>query len=148
MIRVWKIQEEKDLQAAFAIRKKVFVEEQQVPEEEELDEFESISNHFLAEVDGEACGTARWRVTPEGKIKLERFAVLENFRGRGIGEVIVKFVLADLSAGPDSSLGQLPPVYLHAQIQVIPFYERLGFETKGPEFDECGILHRVMYLKK
>src|SRR5262245_10062346 len=95
-LSIRKIQSEKELEDAFAIRKKVFVEEQKVPERDELDEYESSSTHFLAELNGEPCGTARWRHTSEGKIKLERFAVLGEFRGKGIGQAIVRAVLADV----------------------------------------------------
>lgn len=135
-IEVHLINSETDLQQAFAIRKQVFVAEQGVPEEEELDEFEAASRHFLVTVNDEPAGTARWRVTPQGKIKLERFAVLASMRGYGLGRELVLAVLADVPPGAK--------VYLHAQVQVIGFYEKLGFQAEGPEFDECGIMHRVM----
>jgi predicted GNAT family N-acyltransferase len=125
-----------ELEQAFAIRKIVFVQEQGVPETEEWDEFETSSKHYLL-LSGEVpAGTARWRFTEPGKAKLERFAVLKEFRGLGGGALLVKAVLKDLPAGITA--------YLHAQVQVIGFYEGLGFMATGSEFDECGIMHRKM----
>lgn len=121
------------------IRDLVFVQEQEVSEEEEYDEFEAGSRHFLAVADGQAAGTARWRTTGKG-VKLERFAVRKEFRGRGLGRSLVKAVLADVFAcGHENAC-----IYLHAQVQAIPFYAGLGFEARGEEFSEAGILHRKM----
>jgi len=121
------------------IRDVVFIQEQAVSEEEEYDEFESESTHFLAFGDGIAAGTARWRQTEKG-IKLERFAVKIEFRGFGIGSALVKAVLADVALkNPESKL-----IYLHAQVQALPFYAGLGFEAYGEEFVEADIIHRKM----
>jgi predicted GNAT family N-acyltransferase len=126
-----------------AIRHEVFVQEQKVDEREEYDEFEETSQHYLALADGRAAGTARWRKTDKG-FKLERFAVLENFRGVGVGAGILKTVLEDviplaMSEGRD--------IYLHAQVQALPFYARSGFEPYGEEFIEADIRHRAMKYK-
>jgi len=120
------------------IRFTVFVEEQKVDEVEEYDEFESECPHFLAFADGIPAGTARWRKTEKG-FKLERFAVLQPFRKFGIGSALVKIVLTEvllLSSGK--------PIYLHAQVQAIPFYQKLGFEPIGDKFIEADIDHRAM----
>src|SRR5690606_41970150 len=83
----------------FKIRELVSVIEQQVDAAEEYDEFETSSNHVLASIDGSPVGTARWRFTENG-VKLERFAVLEEARGNGVGQALVAAVLADVEADP------------------------------------------------
>jgi predicted GNAT family N-acyltransferase len=129
----------------FELRKKVFVAEQNVATEDEFDEYEDASTHFIVTNDqNEAVGTCRWRNTMDG-IKLERFAVDKNYRGQGIGEILVKNSL-------DHALKNLPSagstIYLHAQIQVVDFYSKFGFETTGREFSECNIRHLKMIYQQ
>jgi predicted GNAT family N-acyltransferase len=135
-LRVLKITSPNELKAALEIRTRVFVEEQQVPAELEYDEHDSECTHYLATWDKTNVGTARWRHTDKG-IKLERFAVLKQFRNKGIGKALVNEVLKDLS-------NEHKTIYLNAQVQVIPFYEKLGFSTLGDFFEEAGIQHKVM----
>jgi predicted GNAT family N-acyltransferase len=123
---------------AYAIRNTVFVIEQEVDEREEYDEFEDESIHFLVSVNKEPVATARWRTTANG-IKLERFAVLQEYRGKGMGLSILKAVVADLP-----KMDAI--VYLHAQVQVTGFYEKVGFKKVGPEFVEANIRHYKMTL--
>lgn len=137
-IIVKKVTEQADLDIVHAIRREVFVVEQNCPPELEY-EHEDISHHFLAIVDGEPAGACRWRRTENG-YKLERFAVLKTFRGFGIGGELVKAVLTDLPADADY-------IYLNSQTHAIPFYEKLGFEASGPEFEEAGIKHYKMVKK-
>ena len=73
-----------ELQQVREIRKKVFIMEQNVPEDVEIDQYEDTSNHIIALIDDRFIGTARWRKTENG-IKLERFAGLKEKRGLGIG---------------------------------------------------------------
>jgi len=134
-IQANKVSDPADLEKVFAIRREVFVDEQNCPPELEY-EFDDIATHFLATADDVPAGAARWRKTDKG-YKLERFAVLKQFRGTGVGQVLVKAVLADLPADADY-------VYLHSQTQAVPFYERLGFIKSGPEFEEAGIWHYKM----
>jgi predicted GNAT family N-acyltransferase len=137
-IQVTKVNEPSELEKVFAIRREVFVGEQNCPPELEW-EFEDESNHFLATVDGEPAGASRWRKTDKG-YKLERFAVLKKFRGMGVGQELVKTVLADLPL-------DAPYVYMHAQLPAIPLYEKFNFEKVGPEFEEAGIRHYKMVRK-
>ena len=137
-INVKIITSENDLKIAFAIRKKVFVEEQKVPEDIEWDEFEYRSNHILAYVRDKPAGTARWRQTQKG-VKLERFAVLPEFRLCGVGKNLVHFILKELMKNETK--------YLHAQKHVVAFYERFGFVKKEGEFFEADIPHWLMELK-
>ena len=131
---VKKVSSQADLEKVFAVRREVFVGEQNCPPELEW-EFEDESTHFLATVDGEPAGAARWRKTDKG-YKLERFAVRSKYRG-GVGKELVKTVLADLPADADY-------IYLHAQVQAVTLYEKFGFEKTGPEFEEAGIRHYKM----
>ena len=137
-IQVSQVNNPADLEKVFAIRRQVFVVEQDCPPELEW-EFEEESTHFLATVDDVPAGAARWRKTDNG-YKLERFAVLNEFRGLGVGRELIKAVIADLPSDADY-------VYLHAQIQAIGLYEKSGFEATGPEFEEAGIRHYKMVLK-
>lgn len=136
MIKVRRIDSGVDMGAAFAIRQKVFVEEQKVDTDLEYDEYEGVAKHYLASVEELPVGTARWRETDKG-VKLERFAVLEEYRDKGAGTALLKDVLADVQG-----LGL--PIYLHAQVQVVPFYEKFGFRAVGDEFIEADIRHYKM----
>ncbi|MBN3584489.1 GNAT family N-acetyltransferase [Algoriphagus aestuarii] len=142
MLRVEKISTEEDLNEVFSIRKKVFVEEQEVAAEDEYDEFENTSSHFLATLDGVPVGTARWRITENG-VKLERFAVLKEARGKGVGQALVETVLTDIKSDSGTE-GKLK--YLHAQISAVPLYSKFNFKKVGNIFEECNILHYKMQL--
>lgn len=134
-IEVKQISNPADLEKAFAIRHEVFVIGQNCPANLERAN-EEESNHYLVTVDGEPAGASRWRKTADG-YKLERFAVLSKFRGFGVGQALVKAVLADLPADADY-------IYLNSQIQATSLYERFGFEKVGEEFEEAGIRHYKM----
>ena len=136
-IKVSKVTDAADLEKVFAIRREVFVGEQNCPPELEW-ENEDVSTHFLATADGQPAGASRWRKTDKG-YKLERFAVLKPFRGKRIGQALVQTVLDDLPADANY-------VYLHAQIDAVTLYERFGFKKTGPEFEEAGIRHYKMIL--
>ena len=137
-IEVRKVTDPAALEKVFAIRREVFVGEQNCPPELEW-EFEDESTHFLATIDDEPCGACRWRKTDKG-YKLERFAVLKKYRGRGVGQELVRAVLNDLPA--DATY-----VYMHAQLGAIPLYEKFSFEKIGPQFEEAGIQHFKMVRK-
>ncbi|MEE9167977.1 MAG: GNAT family N-acetyltransferase [Candidatus Neomarinimicrobiota bacterium] len=129
-----------ELEQAKAIRRAVFIDEQSVPLEIEMDDYDESATHVLAFLNGEPAGTARWRYTKSGT-KLERFAVPKSLRGRGIGKSLVMFVLEQVK-GADQ-------IYLHAQSNVISFYEKYGFSCVGDQFYEADIPHRKMvYLSQ
>ena len=140
----YRITDLRDLDAAFTIREKVFQEEQGVPATLENDEHDRRdARHYLARAaDGTPAGAARWRETEHG-VKLERFAVLEEFRNQEIGATLLHAVLADVRAErPDAE------VYLNAQLRAVPFYERHGFRKVGELFEEASIQHYKMVLGK
>jgi predicted GNAT family N-acyltransferase len=123
----------------FAIRKEVFVVEQNVPENEEYDEYEDSSIHFLCYAEGLPCGTARLRKTESG-VKLERFAVVRTFRKIGVGNTLLRFMLHSLREKYDNQI----MIYLHAQLQALAFYEKNHFKRVGELFYECDIPHYKM----
>ncbi|MAC95714.1 MAG: GNAT family N-acetyltransferase [Flavobacteriales bacterium] len=139
IINSFKTDEKVLFKKARVIRDKVFVQEQNVAEEEEFDEFEDESLHYLLTEGNKAIGTARWRHIGN-KVKLERFAVLKEYRGKGYGDFLVKTVLKD-------ALKEGKTIYLHAQLKAIPLYERSGFKKVGDLFMECDIEHYKMVIE-
>jgi len=138
-LRVYKVNDKADLEKAFVIRRKVFVEEQGcTPELEQANEDESV--HFLAVADDQPCGTCRWRKMEQG-YKLERFAVLPAFRGKGVGRAMVTAVLADLPPEADY-------IYLNAQLDAMVLYAGFGFVPEGEQFEEAGIQHFKMVKRE
>jgi predicted GNAT family N-acyltransferase len=125
------------LETCLAIRRRVFVQGQGVPEAIEIDGLDPGCAHFLAQDGARAVGTARLREV-DGAAKVERVAVLESERGRGIGRVLMRALEAEAGA---RGLGE---VVLNAQEAVIPFYERLGYASEGERFFEADIPHRRM----
>ena len=119
------------------VRVMVFVAEQKVPREMEFDEDDKTAEHFIA-FDGRHMVMACARLLDNGRIG--RVAVLRPFRGRGIGEAVMKAVLERAKERG------MKDVHLCAQVHALPFYERLGFVPYGEEFDEAGIPHRMMRL--
>ena len=128
------------MDTAFTIRQKVFVEEQKVDAREEYDEFEQSSIHYLVFSNEVPVGTARWRITKDG-IKLERFAVLKEYRNVKAGRTVLLKVMEDVIP-----LGKR--IYMNAQITAMKFYEREGFVAEGEMFSECNIDHFRMVLKR
>jgi predicted GNAT family N-acyltransferase len=129
---------ENDYQAVLKIRREVFVAEQGVPEELEIDENEKKATYFLLICSGQAMATGRIRVK-DGILKFERVATLAQARGRGLGRALMKF----MQEYGNLNFPDLPQV-LNAQMSAITFYEKLGWIAEGPVFDEAGILHRKM----
>ena len=122
--------------ALTSVRMAVFVEEQGVGRETELDGEDAGCRHFLAEdADGEPIGAARLVATGQ----IGRMAVLADWRRRGVGAQLLAHAVA--AARQDGR-----QVFLHAQAQAVPFYERNGFKVVGGPFDEAGISHRKMVL--
>lgn len=119
---------------AAPIRFAVFVEEQGVPFEIELDEYDPVSIHALAFEGDKAVGTGR--LLPDGHIG--RMAVLKKWRNRGIGGLLLKRLIDAAKARGD---GQ---VALSAQVGALPFYRAHGFEPEGDEYMEAGIRHQAM----
>ncbi len=141
------IRTDADLRAALDVRTRVFVDEQHVPIEEEVDatDREALTRddvvYVLGRLDGEAIATARLLLDAlEGLPHIGRVAVLAEQRGLGYGRALMQ-ALHD-AARERGHLG----VTLAAQLQALPFYERLGYVARGPVFLDAGIEHRDMDL--
>lgn len=126
---------------AFLVRKEVFILEQSVPAELELDEFDLSAAHVLAYQDAHCIGTGRLVNLSTKQARIGRMAVLAKFRGKGVGKQILQ-KLVDLAASQG-----VREVILHSQVSAIPFYEKLGFQAQGEAYEEAGIPHRNMMLK-
>lgn len=134
-------EQEELLKEAFTIRQEVFVKEQNVDKRIEYDGFDTEATHYLVYLNEEPAATARWRETDKG-IKLERFAVLKKYRGKGLAGVLLKFIMEEV-------LPSGRKIYLHAQSEVERFYEFHKFKRVGESFSEADIEHYLMeYSKK
>lgn len=135
-VRVVSSDEERE--DAFAVRHAVFVEEQGVPEELELDEHDADATHFVA-YDGErAIGAARLRALDDATGKVERVAVLAERRGEGWGQRLMAEVESTASER------DLETLKLHSQTHAADFYDDLGYQQVGEEFYEADIPHVEM----
>lgn len=129
-----------DRDRCYLIRMEVFVEEQKVPPWEEMDDLDEEAIHYLAEENGQTVATARLVDKGDGIGKIGRVAVVKEARGKGVGQDLMRFVLAD-------GIREHASFMLDAQVPVIPFYERLGFVAEGEVFLDAGIEHRRMWLR-
>ena len=127
-----------DRDACRAVRERVFIVEQQVPREDEEDEFDAGARHVLAR-DGEGRPIATGRLA--GNAMIGRMAVLAEWRGKAVGSALLTTPIDTARAL------HYPAVELHAQSTAVPFYEKFGFATYGDEFEECAIRHFHMRLE-
>jgi predicted GNAT family N-acyltransferase len=128
------------LEDAFAVRRAVFIEEQDVDEEIEMDGRDGHATHFvIVDTTSEtAVGTARLRTTDDDTAKPERVAVRQAYRGDGLGQRLMGLIESEArTQGCQRSV-------LHAQTQVVGFYRALGYEVTSEEFEEAGITHVEM----
>ena len=128
------------LEDAFEIRREVFVDEQDVDEDIEYDGRDDESIHFVitdTETDTPA-GTARLRTTGDGTGKPERVAVRKSYRGEGLGRRLMELIESE-ARNQDCHR-----TLLHAQVQVIEFYRKIGYAVTSDEFEEAGITHVEM----
>ncbi|SEN16245.1 Predicted N-acyltransferase, GNAT family [Mesobacillus persicus] len=131
------VSNDKELNDAFWVRKEVFVKEQNVPEEEEIDQYEDSASHFVLYSNGEPAGAGRFRIV-DGLGKVERICVLDSQRGTGAGKAIMEKIEQHAQTQGVSALK------LNAQTHAIPFYSRLGYEVISEEFLDAGIPHKTM----
>lgn len=123
------------------IRTRVFVIGQNVPAEREVDQYEDACLHYVASIRGVPAGTVRWRTYAPGIAKVERLAVLEEARGRGVGSRLMAYILNAVSRRSEFS-----HVRLASQDHAIPFYAAMGFEVIGDAFEDGGLPHHDMIL--
>lgn len=137
-IKIIKVSSEKQMEDCFHIRTVVFIHEQNVPVQEEIDGLDKQADHYLLSADEKPVATARVRIQ-DGMAKIERVAVLKNQRGLNIGRRLMEFIMADILKNSDIKI-----LKLGAQIQAIVFYEKLGFESYGEEYFDANIRHNWM----
>ena len=130
----------KELEDAYSVRKTVFVEEQAVPLEEEIDAFENEAEHFIMYHDGSPVGAGRFRFV-DGYGKVERICVLKEARKTGAGKAIMN-TIENYAREKD-----IHKLKLNAQTHAIPFYAGLGYEVVSEEFMDAGIPHKTMVKK-
>ena len=123
--------------AAFNLRREVFVIEQNVPQEEELDAEDFTAIHMVAIADGEVVGTLRLLTKPE-HIKIGRVAVRRDQRGKGIAKAMIVKAMRAMAEQTGNRF------YLTSQTHAVGLYEKLGFVAYGEEFLDAGIPHLAM----
>ena len=129
---------DRELKEAIEVRKKVFVEEQGVPEDMELDGLDSQALHMVVKDGERVIGTARVMFLSDRQAKIERMAILKPVRRKGIGRGIISFLNEELKNK------QVKQVILHSQYSAVGFYKSCGFEESGLPFFEAGIKHIKM----
>ncbi|MGX6442217.1 GNAT family N-acetyltransferase [Neobacillus sp. K501] len=134
------VENENELNDAFSVRKTVFIGEQNVPAEEEIDQYEDEATHFVSYQNGSPIGAGRFRVV-DGYGKVERICVLKEARKTGAGKAIMNEIEAHaIKHGVEK-------LKLNAQTHAIPFYSGLGYEVVSEEFLDAGIPHKTMVKK-
>ncbi len=130
-----------DLTEPFAVRREVFIEEQQIPEQEEFDEFETTALHLIVYVDEQTAATGR--IWHDGKnFRIGRLAVLKPFRGQKIGDLALRLLLYKaFSSGAQT-------IEISAQTYIMPLYRKFGFKEYGEEYIEAGLPHIAMKVNK
>lgn len=137
--QVKKVETDEELQQVFDIRKKVFIEGQNVPIEIEMDNYDETSEHFIAYLKNEPIGCAR--VRQNDYIKLERIAIIKEHRNNGYGSKLTEYLIDYCKQK------NLQEILIHSQLYVVDFYKKFGFKRVGEIFDEAGIEHIKMILK-
>ncbi len=135
---VKQVESEPEMEAAIGVRFRVFVAEQSVPPEEELDEADATATHAIALYQGLVVGTGRLLWLEDGNAQIGRMAVDQDWRRKGVGGRILEF-LEELAR----SRG-IPRCVLHAQEYVKSFYAAHGYAEHGDVFMEVDIPHVEM----
>ncbi len=133
------IAEKEEKQAVFALRTEVFVDEQHVPPELELDAEDAHALHIIAQEDGVTIGCARV-ILSERDAHIGRLAVKKSHRGNGVGSAICRFIIDTCHKRGYTR------IWLNSQLRAVGFYEKLGFSPKGEVFTEAGIEHIEMEI--
>ena len=139
-----KVSSKEEMEKSYAIRTKVFCEEQKISKEIEFDNLDHLCGHFLIFDNKKPIATARVRQKEKNLLKIERVAVLLDFRRLKVGSILIKNIIKHYM-----NLNDKKSVILHSQVAVADFYKSLNFISYGNEFYEDGIPHIAMkYLQK
>ncbi|OIJ18753.1 GNAT family N-acetyltransferase [Anaerobacillus alkalidiazotrophicus] len=131
------VKNEEQLKDAYEVRMKVFVDEQKVPAEEEIDQFEETATHFVVYDLEKPIGAGRLRQL-DGFGKIERICIEADYRDKGVGKLLMEAIEIE-----GKELG-FTDFKLNAQIQATGFYKKLGYEVTSGEFLDAGIPHVTM----
>ena len=131
-----------DLNISFKIRKKVFCEEQKISEKIEFDNLDHLCEHFLIDKDNSYIATARVRPKNKNIFKIERVAVLPEYRRLKVGSLLINEIVEFYLNNKKNNL-----IILHSQVAVEKFYQSLNFSSYGNKFFEDGIPHIAMRYK-
>jgi len=134
LITVKRVENRSEFEQAYKIRKEVFVKEQNVPEEIELDEFDEIADHVVAYRDCEPVGCGRV-FFQDDYARIGRVAVLREERKNGTGKLICEELIRIAKEKGAKKF------VLDAQVRAIGFYQKLGFSVTSDVFMEAGIEH-------
>lgn len=133
------IQNKTEYYEALSVRKDVFVNEQKVPMHVEFDGRDKQAKHAIIKLNNKIIASARIRPL-NGKLKLERIAILKQYRQQRFGNRMIKFLISYCKQR------SVDEIVLHAQYHLIGFYKRFGFQTRGITFIEAGIKHIEMFM--
>lgn len=139
-IIVVNVEDESGIQKCKEIRKEVFIEGQNVPENIEWDGKDNESDHYLLSCNNIPAGTVRIRYL-EDVAKIERVAILKSYRGMGLGKEIMLKIISNLKKNKN-----LSKIRLGSQTHAISFYKKLGFKLCGEEYMDAGIPHINMEM--
>jgi len=139
-LKVRLIKNKRELDDVLKIREIVFIKGQNCPRECEMDGLENKAKHVIVKYRGKTIGCARVRFL-ENKAKLERIALLEDYRGKGFGREIMNYLIRYCKRK------KVEEIFLHSQSYVKKFYEKCGFKPRGKPFLEAGIKHIEMRME-
>ncbi len=134
----------RDIGTCMALRRAVFIDEQNVPEHEEVDGEDDACTHILARLGSVPAGAARYRYRQDAGrhyAKIQRVCVPEGLRGHGVGAAVIGFIVDQVREEKRCRI-----IRLGAQTHALAFYRKLGFREYGAEYDDAGIPHRDMEL--
>ncbi|HZK39518.1 MAG TPA: GNAT family N-acetyltransferase [Clostridia bacterium] len=140
MLTFVEIKPNEDFSSSYEIRKAVFVDEQNIPIENEMDGLDAKCFHIVLYDDAAPIGSGRLYINHDSA-RLGRVAVLQNERGKGYATLICK-ALIDIAKRENAKR-----ITLDSQSYVVPLYKKLGFISEGDEFLEEGIPHFKMYME-
>ena len=138
-----KVSSKEEMDKSYAIRTKVFCEEQKISKEIEFDNLDHLCGHFLIFDSKKAIGTARVRQKEKNIHKIERVAVLLEFRRLKVGSILIQNIIKHYM-----NLNDNKSIVLFSQVAVVDFYKTLNFISYGNEFFEDGIPHIAMKYEK
>jgi len=137
-IKIIEVSNENEYQNCLDIRHRVFVKEQNIAKELEVDCFEKESKHFLALFDKKAVATGRFRLY-KNFLKFERIAVIKSMRGKKIGSILMQEMQ---KRGFEKYPNYLQVI--HSQVNALKFYKKLGWVEIGKPFEEANVMHLLM----